>query len=152
MELSVVVEQVEGNGYRASCGEPIPMTADGASREEALLRLQERVSAKMAAGLEVVRIRVPTFTPDRPLWPDDEFTRAWLDGIAGECGGGLTCATCHVYVDPEWAGRLPPPDADERDMLQFTAAERRPTSRLCCQLRMSEEFAGLRVEVPEFQY
>jgi 2Fe-2S ferredoxin len=75
-----------------------------------------------------------------------------VDGIAGECGGGLTCATCHVYVDPEWAGRLPPPDADERDMLQFTAAERRPTSRLCCQLRMSEEFAGLRVEVPEFQY
>jgi 2Fe-2S ferredoxin len=75
-----------------------------------------------------------------------------VDGIAGECGGGLTCATCHVYVDPEWAGRLPPPDADERDMLQFTAAERRPTSRLCCQLRMSEALAGIRVEVPEFQY
>jgi len=75
-----------------------------------------------------------------------------VEGIAGECGGGLTCATCHVYVDPGWADRLPPPDADERDMLQFTAAERRPTSRLCCQLRMAEEFAGIRVAVPEFQY
>ena len=75
-----------------------------------------------------------------------------LDGIAGECGGGLTCATCHVYVDPDWADRLPPPDADELDMLQFTAAERRPNSRLSCQLRMAEELAGIRVTVPEFQY
>jgi 2Fe-2S ferredoxin len=75
-----------------------------------------------------------------------------VEGIAGECGGGLTCATCHVYVDPAWVGRLPPPQADELDMLQFTAAERRDNSRLCCQLRMSEDLAGIRVAVPEFQY
>ena len=75
-----------------------------------------------------------------------------LEGIAGECGGGLTCATCHVYVDPEWVARLPPPEADEQDMLQFTAAERRSNSRLSCQLRMSEELEGIRVVVPECQY
>lgn len=75
-----------------------------------------------------------------------------VDGIAGECGGGLTCATCHVYVDPDWADRLPPPGAGEEDMLKFTAAQRRPNSRLCCQLRMAEELAGIRVVVPECQY
>ena len=75
-----------------------------------------------------------------------------VDGIAGECGGGLTCATCHIYVDPAWAERLPPPDAGEEDMLQFTAAERRPNSRLSCQLRMAEGLAGIRVSVPLSQY
>lgn len=75
-----------------------------------------------------------------------------VDGIAGECGGSLTCATCHVYVDPGWADRLPAPDDAEQDMLQFTAADRRPTSRLCCQIRMSDALAGIRCEVPPFQY
>jgi 2Fe-2S ferredoxin len=75
-----------------------------------------------------------------------------VDGIAGECGGGLTCATCHVYVDAAWADRLPPPGAGEQDMLQFTAAERRPNSRLSCQLRMADELAGIRVAVPACQY
>jgi 2Fe-2S ferredoxin len=75
-----------------------------------------------------------------------------VDGIAGECGGGLTCATCHVYVDPAWTDRLPPPGAGEEDMLQFTAAQRRPNSRLSCQLRMAHELAGIRVSVPESQY
>jgi 2Fe-2S ferredoxin len=75
-----------------------------------------------------------------------------IDGIAADCGGGLTCATCHVYVDPAWIDRLPPPDLDELDMLQFTAAERRSTSRLSCQLRMSEGLDGIRVTVPDTQY
>ena len=75
-----------------------------------------------------------------------------VDGIAGDCGGGLTCATCHVYVEPPWADRLPPPGPGEDDMLQFTASERRPNSRLSCQLRMSEEIVGIRVVVPESQY
>jgi ferredoxin, 2Fe-2S len=75
-----------------------------------------------------------------------------VEGIAADCGGGLTCATCHVYVDPEWLGRLPPPEADELDMLQFTSAERRSNSRLSCQLRMVAELEGIRVTVPETQY
>jgi 2Fe-2S ferredoxin len=75
-----------------------------------------------------------------------------IDGIAGDCGGGLTCATCHVYVDPDWVGRLAPPGPSEEEMLQFTASERRSNSRLSCQLRMGEDLAGIRVSVPEFQY
>ena len=79
-------------------------------------------------------------------------TDAGVEAIAADCGGTLTCATCHVYVDPGWADRLPAPDDAERDMLQFTAADRRPTSRLCCQIRMSDALAGIRCEVPPFQY
>ncbi len=75
-----------------------------------------------------------------------------VDGIAGDCGGGLTCATCHVYVDPAWVDRLPPLGPGEEDMLQFTASDRRSNSRLSCQLRMSEEIVGIRVTVPESQY
>jgi 2Fe-2S ferredoxin len=75
-----------------------------------------------------------------------------VEGIAADCGGGLTCATCHVYVDPAWIERLPAPDVYEQDMLQFTAAERRSNSRLSCQLRMREELDGIRVAVPETQY
>ena len=75
-----------------------------------------------------------------------------VEGIAADCGGALTCATCHVYVDPAWVDRLPPPGADEQDMLQFTAAERRSNSRLSCQLRMAMELEGIRVSVPETQY
>ena len=82
MEVSVVLERVENNGYRARCGEPIAPSAEGETREEALNRLGDALAAKVAAGMEVVRLRIPTFTPDRPLWPDDQFTRAWLDGIA----------------------------------------------------------------------
>ena len=78
--------------------------------------------------------------------------RCNVDGVVAECGGALTCATCHVYVDPAWTDRLPPPDEAEEDMLQFTAAERRPESRLYGQLRMTEALEGIRVTVPETQY
>ena len=72
-------------------------------------------------------------------------------GIVAECGGNLSCATCHVYVDPALAGSLPPPDGYEAEMLDFTAAGRRPESRLCCQLVVTEELDGLVVTVPETQ-
>jgi 2Fe-2S ferredoxin len=78
--------------------------------------------------------------------------RCNVDGVVAECGGALTCATCHVYVDPEWLERLPPPDEAEEDMLQFTGAERKANSRLSCQLRMTEALEGIRVSVPETQY
>jgi ferredoxin, 2Fe-2S len=72
-------------------------------------------------------------------------------GIDGECGGCLSCATCHVWVDPADLARLPPPAADELDMLDFTAAERRPNSRLSCQIEIGEAVDGLRVQVPDAQ-
>jgi 2Fe-2S ferredoxin len=74
-----------------------------------------------------------------------------LRGIAGECGGVLACATCHVYVDPAFAERLPPPSADERAMLETVAAERRSASRLSCQIEMTEALDGLVVRMPERQ-
>ena len=52
-----------------------------------------------------------------------------LDGMVGECGGGLACATCHCYVEEDWADRLPAPAQTELDMLECTASERRPSSR-----------------------
>ncbi len=75
-----------------------------------------------------------------------------VDAIAADCGGCLTCATCHVYVDAAWADRLAPPGADEAAMLDLTAAERRPTSRLSCQIELTPALDGLAVELPERQY
>ena len=74
-----------------------------------------------------------------------------VKGIDAECGGCLSCATCHVYVDEAWLAKLPAPDPDETDMLGFVAAEQRPTSRLSCQLKMSEALDGIVVSVPERQ-
>ncbi len=76
-----------------------------------------------------------------------------IEGIVGECGGGLACATCHCYVDAAWADKVGGPSSDdERDMLESAAAEVRPTSRLSCQITITPELDGLVVELPEQQY
>lgn len=84
--------------------------------------------------------------------PGTSVMRAAVDdgvpGIVGECGGAASCATCHVYVDPAWAARLPAIEPAEGDLLDFTDAERRPTSRLGCQIAIDASLDGLRVEVP----
>jgi 2Fe-2S ferredoxin len=74
-----------------------------------------------------------------------------VPGIVAECGGSLMCATCHVYVDPADLDRVPPPGDEEEDMLEVTAAERRDTSRLSCQLAVEDDLDGLTVHVPEAQ-
>ena len=74
-----------------------------------------------------------------------------LPGIDAECGGCLSCATCHVYVDPAFADRLPPMSEDEDDLLSGVSAERQPTSRLSCQLTMTDALDGLIVRIPERQ-
>ncbi len=74
-----------------------------------------------------------------------------IDAILAECGGSAICATCHVYIDEAWAGRLPPPDDNERALLDNTAAERRPTSRLSCQILLGPQLQGLVVRLPERQ-
>lgn len=75
-----------------------------------------------------------------------------VDGIAADCGGCLTCATCHVIVAPEWAAKLPPPSADERSMLEMTASPAEPTSRLSCQIELTPALDGLAVRLPATQY
>ena len=73
-------------------------------------------------------------------------------GIEADCGGLMTCATCHVYVREPFASRLPPPSSDEAGMLGFTAAERRATSRLSCQITLDESLDGLAVDLPDSQH
>jgi 2Fe-2S ferredoxin len=76
-----------------------------------------------------------------------------VEGIVGECGGGLACATCHCYVDEAWVDRVGgPSSADERDMLESAATEVRSTSRLSCQITVEPELDGLVVLLPERQY
>lgn len=77
---------------------------------------------------------------------------AGIDGIAADCGGSLTCATCHVYVQEPWLERLPAPSEDEDAMLDLTASARQPNSRLSCQLVITDALDGLSVELPPSQY
>ena len=76
--------------------------------------------------------------------------RNGIPGIDAECGGACACATCHVYVEEEWAEAVGGPDVMEEDMLDF-AYEVRPTSRLSCQIRVTDELDGLVVQVPARQ-
>ena len=71
-----------------------------------------------------------------------------IGGFLAECGGSATCGTCHCYIAPEHWDLLPVAEKDETDMLDFVAAERRPTSRLACQVKVTAAMEGLRVEVP----
>jgi ferredoxin, 2Fe-2S len=76
-----------------------------------------------------------------------------VPGIDADCGGECACATCHVYVDPQWLDRtgLPVPDSMEASMLSFAAAAE-ANSRLSCQITMSEALDGLVVRMPEGQH
>ena len=82
----------------------------------------------------------------------DAATANNVDGIAADCGGLMTCATCHVIVCDEFAGALPLPDAEEFAMLAFTAAPREPNSRLSCQLVLTPALDGLTLRLPLSQY
>lgn len=74
-----------------------------------------------------------------------------VDGIEAECGGSCACATCHCYVEGEAAAAVPAPLDGELAMLDNVAAERRPNSRLSCQIRVTPEMAGLVLRVAEVQ-
>jgi 2Fe-2S ferredoxin len=71
-------------------------------------------------------------------------------GIIAECGGACSCATCHVYVDPAWLGKLGEPDANETALLE-EVCDARPNSRLSCQITVTAELDGLVVRLPEKQ-
>ena len=73
-----------------------------------------------------------------------------VPGIEAECGGACSCATCHVYVAPEWEGPVGKATAMEEDMLDF-ARDVRPNSRLSCQIKVTEALDGLVVTTPERQ-
>jgi 2Fe-2S ferredoxin len=75
-----------------------------------------------------------------------------IDGIVGECGGGLACATCHCFVDEAWRDRVGPPSKAEADMLESAAVPAQPNSRLSCQIVMSDTLDGLVVRLPATQF
>ena len=74
-----------------------------------------------------------------------------VNGILGECGGSLTCATCHVFVEPEWLHRLPEMSEAENDLLDATAVKRQENSRLSCQMPIEGALDGLVLHLPEAQ-
>lgn len=74
-----------------------------------------------------------------------------VPGIVAECGGNCSCATCHVWVAEEFASAVGPPGDMEEDLLDMGVSERRDTSRLSCQIRVTEALDGLTVEIPPEQ-
>ena len=77
-------------------------------------------------------------------WRTMEVNRDWGLNIKAECGGACSCATCHVYVDEPWFGQLPPPSDDEEDLL-YSTLDKKPNSRLSCQILLNEDLDGMRV-------
>ena len=76
-----------------------------------------------------------------------EILRELDYGVAAICGGLCSCATCHVYVDESWAGRLPKPQSDELELLKELPDYRDATSRLSCQVDFTEALSGIKVSI-----
>lgn len=70
-----------------------------------------------------------------------------IEGIYADCGGGCACATCHVYVEPEWMAAVGQPDEIESATLDLAADVLKPNSRLSCQITVREGLDGLTVTV-----
>jgi 2Fe-2S ferredoxin len=95
---------------------------------------QERIVAS-PAGSSVMHCAVANGVPE----------------LLGDCGGDLSCATCHVFIDPDFVGSLPPMEADEDEMLDAAATPRRANSRLSCQVELTPDLNGLVVRTPSEQ-
>jgi 2Fe-2S ferredoxin len=77
-----------------------------------------------------------------------EILRELDYGVAAICGGMCSCATCHIYVDPAWVEKLPPPMSDERELLT-ELAHYKENSRLSCQVEFTAALSGLKVTIAE---
>ena len=77
-------------------------------------------------------------------WRTMEVIRDWGLNIKAECGGACSCATCHVYVEEPWFSQLPPPSDDEEDLL-YSTLDKKPNSRLSCQILLNDDLDGMRV-------
>ncbi|MBI3436190.1 MAG: 2Fe-2S iron-sulfur cluster binding domain-containing protein [Proteobacteria bacterium] len=76
----------------------------------------------------------------------EAIRRAEIDDLEALCRGSCSCATCHVYVEESWLARLPPAAAPEVELLAALDT-RRDNSRLSCQINVSDDLGGLRVEI-----
>jgi 2Fe-2S ferredoxin len=101
-------------------------------------------------------VRADQSIHDIEAQPGQSLMKAAVDagvaGIEADCGGTLTCATCHVMIDTPWSALLVPAVPDERDMLDFAASPVEPGSRLSCQVPLTPELDGLVVRLPARQH
>lgn len=74
-----------------------------------------------------------------------------VPGIDADCGGECSCATCHIIVEDNWAGKAGSPSESENSMLDMNP-DRAGNSRLSCQIPMTEDLDGIVIHLPEFQY
>lgn len=74
-----------------------------------------------------------------------------IDGIIGQCGGFMSCSTCHCYVDESWLDKTGKAEGTELEMIE-ASSDPRPNSRLGCQIEVTEALEGLTVHMPESQY
>ena len=91
-----------------------------------------------------------TLDVDNGLTVMEGAVRNMVPGIDADCGGACACATCHVYVDAAWTEKTGAREAMEDSMLDF-AEEVQETSRLSCQIKVSDELDGLVVRMPQNQ-
>ena len=78
-------------------------------------------------------------------------TQGDIEGIVGDCGGVMSCATCHVVVDDAFVHSLPPMTDTENQMLDYTAMPREPNSRLSCQIVVNDSLDGIRIRIADPQ-
>jgi 2Fe-2S ferredoxin len=97
-----------------------------------ILKDDKRISADVPVGHSLMEAAVANNVPN----------------VIGECGGCLSCATCHVYVEPEWYEKAGKVSELEDDMLEVTVADRKPMSRLSCQIHSAPELDGIILRVP----
>ena len=76
-----------------------------------------------------------------------EILRELDYGVAAICGGLCSCATCHIYVDPDWTAKLPKPQTDESELLRELSDYKEPVSRHSCQVEMTEALSGIKVAI-----
>lgn len=74
-----------------------------------------------------------------------------VSGILAECGGACSCATCHCYVDDEWRAKVGDPSPAEQDLIEFVVHQK-ASSRLSCQIEVTDQLDGLVVHLPKSQY
>ena len=91
-----------------------------------------------------------TIDVDKGLTVMEGAVQNQIPGIDADCGGGMACATCHVYVKEEWLNKIPKVEDAEQDMIDM-AFEPKKNSRLSCQLIVSDELDGLVVTTPSKQ-
>jgi 2Fe-2S ferredoxin len=97
-----------------------------------VLKDDKRITADVPVGHSLMEAAVANNVPN----------------VIGECGGCLSCATCHVYVDPQWYEKTGKVSELEDEMLEITVAERKPMSRLSCQIHSAPELDGIVLYVP----